>query len=397
MLKTIKLTNLLSFGTETEISFNKGLNVLIGTNGSGKSNLIEAISLLQAMPKSKGLTKVIREGGGIKEWLWKANKNPVASIEATIVKPKRRIPLRHLIQFNGDHGFIEIVNETIDGFNPNPKEKGKEFSWYELDFSNEPDSLANIVRQNESKPKYFTEQLTGISPRQSILAQRQDPEFYPVLTFLGNVYEQIQLYREWHFGRCTPARIHQPADASNEFLEEDASNLGLMLNKLRRSSETKKKLLEALQLFNESIDDFDVTIENGAVQVFFHENGLTIPSVRLSDGTLRYLSLLVILLHPNPPPLICIEEPELGLHPDILPSLIDLLKEAAEKTQIIITTHSADLIDDLSDMPEAVLVFDKVQGSTTVNRLNKDELSDWLEDYKLGQLWRRGHLGGNRW
>ena len=85
------------------------------------------------------------------------------------------------------------------------------------------------------------------------------------------------------------------------------------------------------------------------------------------------------------------------MHPDVLPSLIDLLKEAAQKTQIIITTHSADLIDDLTDMPESVMVFDKYQGSTSVNRLDKNALGAWLKDYRLGQLWRRGELGGNRW
>ena len=85
MLKVIKLNNILSFAATTEISFNKGLNVLIGANGSGKSNLIEAISLLQAMPKD--LTKAVRDGGGIEEWLWKGDENPIAQIEAIIENP----------------------------------------------------------------------------------------------------------------------------------------------------------------------------------------------------------------------------------------------------------------------------------------------------------------------
>jgi predicted ATPase len=122
-----------------------------------------------------------------------------------------------------------------------------------------------------------------------------------------------------------------------------------------------------------------------------------IPATRLSDGTLRFLCLLVILLHPEPPPLICIEEPELGLHPDVLPVVSDLLKEAGERTQLIITTHSADLIDELSDMPEAVLVCEKIEGATQINRLNPEELSIWLKDYSLGKLWQRGDIGGNRW
>ena len=218
--------------------------------------------------------------------------------------------------------------------------------------------------------------------------------------YLGNIYQKIRLYREWQFGRYTPVRNAQKADLPNDFLEENISNLALILNSLRQTRDAKKKLLEALKLFYEDIEDFDIRLlPSGYVEIFFQESNFNapIPATRLSDGTLRYLSLLAILLHPNPPPLICIEEPELGLHPDILPTLCDLLKEAAQKTQVIITTHSADLIDDLSDMPEAVLVFDKQQGSTTVTRLNKEDLADWLKDYRLGQLWRSGELGGNRW
>jgi predicted ATPase len=370
MLKAIKLKNLLSFGENTEITFNKGLNVLIGANGSGKSNLIEAISLLQAMPRDKKLGKVISDGGGIEEWLWKGEKNPVAKIEITISDFNSRL-IRHYLEFQAIYFHTEILNEKIE---------------YE---ENQIDGTYIY------KPAFIQVNFDEII-NQSILSQPYNHDDREI-TYLKNSYQRIRLYREWQFGKNNLSRSPQRADLPNDFLEEDASNLGLILNSFRRNSEVKRKLLEALKLFNDNIEDFDVIVQGGYIQVFFEENGFTIPATRLSDGTLRYLCLLAILLHPNPPPLICIEEPELGLHPDILPTLCDLLKEAAQKTQIIITTHSADLIDDLSDMPEAVLVFDKYQGSTTVNRLSKEDLSEWLMEYKLGQLWRSGELGGNRW
>jgi hypothetical protein len=88
------------------------------------------------------------------------------------------------------------------------------------------------------------------------------------------------------------------------------------------------------QLICGEVDDFDVLIEGSTVQVFLQESGrFTVPATRLSDGMLRFLCLLAILCHPNPPSLVCIEEPELGLHPDILPSLADLLKEASGRCQ----------------------------------------------------------------
>lgn len=389
MLKSIKLSNLLSFGAETEIVFNKGLNVLIGANGSGKSNLIETISLLQAMPKD--LTKAIRDGGGIEEWLWKGEKNPVAEIDILIENSNSQL-IRHIFEFQAIDCRTRIHYEHI---------LYEEYQDYQnlygfMPFGDKNDNTATIISnlESDSGREYRSE---NIETNQSILAQRKDPDAYPELTFLGGFYQKIRIYREWQFGRDTLVRRPQRADLPNDFLEEDASNLGLILSSFRRNSEVKRKLLESLKLFYDNIEDFEVIVQGGYVQVFFEENGFTIPATRLSDGTLRYLSLLAILLHPNPPPLICIEEPELGLHPDVLPSLIELLKEAGERTQVIITTHSADLIDTLTDMPEAVLVFDKQQGSTTVNRLNKEDLKDWLNDYSLGQLWRRGDIGGNRW
>jgi predicted ATPase len=133
------------------------------------------------------------------------------------------------------------------------------------------------------------------------------------------------------------------------------------------------------------------------VQVFLHEGDIAIPATRLSDGTLRYLCLLAILCDPEPPPLICIEEPELGLHPDILPKLADLLKEASERTQLIVTTHSDILVDAMTETPEAVVVCSKENGATKMDRLNRDDLKEWLEKYRLGQLWIEGKIGGTRW
>lgn len=132
--------------------------------------------------------------------------------------------------------------------------------------------------------------------------------------------------------------------------------------------------------------------------VFLEESGnRSIPAALLSDGTLRYLCLLAILLEPKPPPLICIEEPELGLHPDLLPTLCDLMVDASRRSQLIVTTHSDVLVDALTDQPESVVVCEKHDGQTEMRRLDKADLTKWLEDYRLGALWTSGELGGNRW
>jgi predicted ATPase len=108
------------------------------------------------------------------------------------------------------------------------------------------------------------------------------------------------------------------------------------------------------------------------------------------------MSLLSILLAPVPPLVVCIEEPEVGLHPDIIPTLAQLLKDASTRMQLIVTTHSDALVDALSDTPESVIVCEKEDGETKMSRLDGEALAQWLEKYSLGRLWRSGEIGGNR-
>ena len=182
----------------------------------------------------------------------------------------------------------------------------------------------------------------------------------------------------------------------NDRLEEDFSNLGLFLSRLRKTPKAKAAILDGLKESLRRVTDFEPVVEGGTVQVFFSEGDFSVPATRLSDGTLRYLCLLAILCDPDPPPLICIEEPELGLHPDILPKLADLLVQASQRTQLIVTTHSDLLVDAMTEHPEAVVVCEKHDGKTEMRRLKKQELTTWLGRYRLGQLWTRGQIGGTR-
>ena len=139
-------------------------------------------------------------------------------------------------------------------------------------------------------------------------------------------------------------------------------------------------------------------MEGGTVQVILQEGNIIVPA---TQAVRRHAALPLLarhsLHHPTPPPLVCLEEPELGLHPDILPGLADLLREASERCQLIVTTHSDTLVDALTDTPESVVVCEKEKGQTTLKRLDKAELACWLERYSLGDYWMRGGLGGTRW
>jgi len=392
MIVDIQLRNLLSFGPDTEPLGLKNLNILIGANGSGKSNFIEALSLLRSAPSD--IRAVIRRGGGVSDWIWKGDPEGIASIDVVTKNPLGNMPLRHVLAFRKENHAFSVVEERIENEKPY-LDYEEPYFYYHYSDRNPIINVRN--REGEEKTEQRKLKPETVDSDQSILAQRRDPDTYPEISYLANAYDNIKIYREWYFGRNAVFREPQKADMRNDRLEEDFSNLGLFLNRLRRVPKIKKLILEALSDLYEGFDDFDISIEGGAVQVFFTEGDFTIPATRLSDGTLRYLCLLAILCDPTPPPLICIEEPELGLHPDIIPKLADLLHAASERSQLIVTTHSDILVDAMTERPDAVLVCEKHNGKTSVRRLESENLEKWLKDYRLGELWTRGTLGGTRW
>jgi len=383
LLKNLYLQNLLSFGPDAQPLALGQLNVLIGPNGSGKSNLIEAIGLLAASPRSLG--EAIREGGGVTEWLWKGSKRPIAARFKAVVDIGG-VQLSHEVLFTEVRQSLVLLDERIERL------ADETLGSSVLVFGRVNGTPAIRVQGGTMHPI-----VQGFNIHESVLSQRRDPSSYQELSWVELTYNNIALYRDWQFGRSAPPRLPQPADLPNTYLLADARNLGLVLNQIRKNPEAKEALLKHLSLVFEGVHDVDVSIVGGTVQVFLHEHKWIIPATRLSDGTLRWLALLAILLNPQERAIVCIEEPEMGLHPDLLPPLARLLQEASQKMQIIVTTHSDVLVDALTDTPESVIVCDRNEGSTTMRRLTKEELATWLEKYSLGQLWRSGEIGGNRW
>ena len=387
LIHRIRLTDVLSFGPGSQELKLEPLNVLIGPNGSGKSNLIEVIGLLKAAPRD--LHAPIRDGGGVHDWIWRGDgAGGIAQIEAVLAYGEKRA-LRYTLTFLERGQRFRVNSEELVPEHPDSETSDPHFS---TDGEMAHVDFLDFGSENEEVRMWAKD----IRSDQSIFAQVRGPNF-PQLTHTAEQFDRIRLFREWSFGRRTPARLPQKADLPNDFLAEDGANLGLVLNYFDREPKSKNRLLKALRELYEGADNYGVSVEGGTVQVFLQEGNITIPATRLSDGTLRYLCLLAILCHPTPPPLICIEEPELGLHPDILPGLADLLREASERCQLIVTTHSDTLVDALTDTPESVVVCEKEQGQTTMKRFDKQELAGWLERYSLGDFWMRGGLGGTRW
>ncbi len=396
-IQRLGLHGLLSFRPDAEPFDLQPLNILIGPNGAGKTNIIEALELLRAAPTN--LDNALKTGGGIENWVWKGRDRQGTPISSAAMKvnlsPSMFIdhPLSYSLELNGIGGILYVEDEVLVGTNAGQDLQG----------------TVSYYRFNNGEPVITTEGPDGLNGQrkehkldagsfkrtQSILSQIKDPTRYFELSSVGGDFATITTFREWVFGAYSHLRNPQRADDPIGSLLPDARNLALVLNEIQHRD--GRTFNSALRRFLPRYERTSTKIQGGTVQLFLHEKGLRnpIPSTRISDGTLRFLAILAALLAPSPPPLLCIEEPELGLHPDAVALLAEILQDASSRMQLVVTTHSDALLSALTDREESVLICENNGEGTTVERLDSDRLASWLDDYRLGDLWRMGELGGN--
>jgi predicted ATPase len=375
-IKRLTLKKLLSFNDST-VELGQ-LNVLIGPNAVGKSNLIDAVSLLQSAPTS--IASAILRGGGIRQWLWLGDRvpSPIATLECELVQRRGRQvgPLVYRLQFSEDSQGFVILDEQLAKSGSGTGLAGSEIYFERSSLNTQ-----------------------GLARAESALARIKSLVDQTPITEVGSYFEEIRIFREFKTGPASGTRHGTSTSVPKESLRDGADNLAMVLHELDFLGQ-HDRIGKYLRRFCERFEDVKLRVGNGIVQAFLGETGLAemLSAVRMSDGTLKFLCLLAALFHPEPPPLMCIEEPELGLHPDALQLVAEALVEASESMQLIVTTHSDALIDSLSERPEAVLVCERdFENGTQFKRLSAEHLRNWLEHYSLGQLWRKGEIGGGRW
>lgn len=411
-LKSIKPVNLLSFGPDTEEIELRPLNILIGPNGSGKSNLIELFRLLSQIPDRDPWSTVAATGGA-SEWIWKGrekNHHPPSislktggdqlTVVQALARPSSLEPagISYSIELRRQNGTFEVAAERFREGREDSGETAPRPGDVERDGS-------TAVVYTYYLPDASSELVGNLPVTRSILSLMGNAAnivlHQPRLREFAEELERLSFYRDWTFGGNSNARLIQRAGFDSNRLASDSVNLAQVLKAWRDRGEATlfEHLVELMKKFYEPIKDVDSELIGDYLRIMIKEEGLSsrTPAERLSDGTLRWLMLLIVLLDPAPPPVICIDEPELGLHPDMLPTLADLLVEASTRTQLIVTTHSRSLLDSFTDCPDAVCVCEKVDGSTVIQRLDKEQLKIWLDEYSLGRLWTTGEIGGNRW
>lgn len=242
-------------------------------------------------------------------------------------------------------------------------------------------------------------------PTESVLGSSRYASPTPEIAPVAQGLEKIRIYKNFDTSTEPDAKGGARRGLSTSYLPsnelaEDGYNLPLILNRMGTAG-TIKKVEEYLGQFSERFGQVHVDVAGGTGRIYVAEQGLkrSTPGRRLSDGTLKLLCLLAVLFNSESEhSLICLDEPETGLHPDAVRLVARAINEASPRLQLIIVTHSDALIDEFSDTPEAVVVCESdSETGTQFKRLSRRKLKTWLQDYSLGELWREGAIGGNPW
>lgn len=329
------------------------LNVLIGGNGAGKSNFIEFFRMLFAMMKQDGLRQFV--AGNADAYLFGGPKTTAA------IEIKMRL---------GDNGYDFELSPTEDGF-----------------------FLINNERRHYY-PRGTTRNLGSGHFSPEILHDKDNPGLQSPRGASWYTYNAICSWKIYHIHDTSPEsgvrRYHD--QGHNEALFVDAANVAPYLLALQTDHlSIYTEILNAVRVVIPFFDEFILkpnAQEN--VRLDWRQKGLRDYPMRpshLSDGSIRFICLATALLQPNPPSTIIIDEPELGLHPEAIGMLSELIQDAAKRTQVVVATQSAALINHFSI--EDIIVFNRRDGQSTFERLIESDFTVWLEDYSVGELWAK--------
>lgn len=343
------------------------LNVLIGANGAGKSNFVDFFRMLRALADEVFQKFVNDQGGGDGMF------------------------------FNGPQYTREINSHLEFGENV-----------YEFDLT---PTTGSGIQISEERVQYTGGRGIGSlrtigsgSSESRLRSLKNEPARSPWGTgrgVPGHVHDAVSNWTVYHFhdtSKLAPMRRDQPL-RDYDRLRHDASNIAAYLNHLQKKWENTYTLIrDTIRLIAPFFDDFLLRPQvRGPVEQIgleWTQKGSDFPFQphHLSDGTIRFICLTTALIQPTPPATIVIDEPELGLHPFAISVLADLIRSASKRTQVIISTQSPTLLDYFE--PKDVVVVNRVEGRSTLERLDEAGLKQWLDEYSVGELWQKNVVRG---
>ena len=335
----------------------RDINVLIGGNGAGKSNFISVFSLIQSV-LNKDLQIAFNRSG----------------INANFYNGRKYTEAIRIEVFFGLNSYGFVLEPTDD----NRVMFRNEFFGYHGNFNNE-----STVSRGHFESVWETGTNNHIG------------EY--VIPILGK-----QNWKVYHFhDTSSSAKVKQEQNISNnKVLLYDAANLAAFLYRLKSHYHSNyRDIVETIKLVAPYFNDFILDPQEGNNELIvlkWKQKGEEdiFNASQLSDGTLRFICLTTLLLQPDElqPETIIIDEPELGLHPYAVTMLAEMIKQISCRKQIIVSTQSVELLNEFD--VEDIVVVDKDNEGSTFRRLNTDELDMWLNDYSLGDLWKKNILGG---
>ena len=343
------------------------LNVLIGANGVGKSNFVNAFKFLHELINENLQFHVVRSGGV--DTFLHFGRQVTGNLQFHIEFAQNEKGLTNayscLLVPSTEGGLV--FEEELAYFHDRARYK-------------EPYNISIGSGSLET-------QINHKSTHQNVVRY---------------VKEAMTSWRIYHFHDTSEsAKVKQTGDLyDNRFLRPDASNLASFLYLLQETEPNHfQNIVDTIRLIAPFFENFALRASPFNVEKIRLEwkevgTDMTFGASALSDGTLRFISLATLLLQPtkNLPTTILLDEPELGLHPYAINILANLLQSAAEKTQVIVSTQSVTLVNQFN--PEDVLVVDRQNGQSVFRHLPEDEIDSWLDDYGLGDLWEKNVLGG---
>ncbi|RCW36765.1 AAA family ATPase [Marinilabilia salmonicolor] len=352
MIDHIKISGYKSF-REVDMHLTP-INILIGANGSGKSNFISFFEFLSNLSEQK-LQQHIALGGGEDKIFHKGTHTTTT--------------LGFEIRFNND---VDIYLAEL------------EMASEGLIFNTE--AITQFTNRKQNIPAFG---------RESKLKETDSAKARHILQLLKS-------FRKYHFhdtGKNSPFTKMSHIENDKFFLYEDGSNLAAFLYNIKETHlTTYNRIIKVIQSIAPFFSDFFLQPNSeGYLRLQWQDKfSSTVYGVNdLSDGSMRFIALCVLFMQPQMPSTIIIDEPELGLHPSAIAKLAGMFNIASRKsTQIIASTQSADLINHFA--PEQIITVDQKEGESLLVRLNGPELSIWLDEYGIGDLWQRSLINGGQ-
>ncbi len=357
-LQRLKVTNFKSI-REQELLL-RPLNVVIGGNGSGKSNLIGVFRLLKEIV-NQNLGGYTQLKGGADSLLYYGRKRS-PQMEIDVEFGKGRTTNRYRVRLTGTDDDSLFIGEEVAYY-------------HEKEHYPEPYDFSVASGTKESRLK----EMTHLCPR--------------------HILADLESYRVYHFhdtSDTAPAKTYSDVE-DNRFFRPQAENLAAFLYYLQQQKPQHFSLIQdTVRQIAPFFDKFQLTpsrLNPTKIRLEWNERSSDayFNASSLSDGTLRFICLSVLLLQPDLPPLVLLDEPELGLHPAAITVLANMLEAAATRTQVLVATQSVTLVNQFT--PEDVWTVDREDGQSVFRQLNSADRTDWLESYALGELWEKNLLG----